>query len=900
MKKFTTYLVAFAAMIAATVSCVNEENLYQKGDPDLEGTFGVYFPTQEITSETQIYAPDDDLSATIVIKRLNNHGAVTVPVKATTSHDDIFLLPDLVFADGQTETSYTFSFAKAAEKPGTTYTLSLEIVGDEYIYKYGEHTTAVEFSCLVEKWSLIKSGEATKATVKDAVLTQVFNATINDFGVELYRSEVDRNKYRLANYFPELSKVAMLGGYPFYMYTSYYTQAGGHFEFELVEKGEVFYPGKDYEFTVDTEDFVDFATRTPTCAIHPSYGQVYYRPSHAYEDWPAVADSKVTQWQEVDLLDANGKVVEGDDGKPLKEKIPAVISLRPYAAVSAGPFGFGNMTIIFPGQKLADNSVKVGVARNLDEDGKIEVSFKLGDQAEEVYYKVFEGDLASALVSVHASDMANAIKAGKTSDLTQVETTSTHLLEMDKSGDYTIIAVSMGLAEDDPFKTSYVSFGYEKDNDGTGATELLMELAPTDKNPDDYTSSDALEFLIAGSSIRDIRYDLYKTSHVEGKSDDALMAALHANDDDLDQSEVDANLDAVNGKGLTGVFSDLAAGTDYTLVICTYNGYEEVISKISASTKGKYNPIQDMDLSYLDMEPVTALPDGEWACFARTLDVTQKKASTYPSSKHFKAERELLSESVKAGNTTVEVYDQSGNVALAPRFTLDGLYKKHSDVQGMDSKTYFEADAAGFMWLCDEYKLFLAQTSLTKAEYAFATVSPLHSGYNAGFLAYGDEMFCGMIANTDGQALAIIDYPGSKTLPYLASGGYPGEFYGLALEVYNTNSDWLFDLAWYANPVIVNPKKYDISGYKESDKPAAGSSKARVTQLQKPNYVESNAGTVLAAQQNAAPLSLKHHLVLNEVSSDSNVDFTVEVVEYRDVEFDINEIRPVEDAVVRR
>ena len=114
MKKFTKYILTFAALAFASVACV-EENLREESPTDHGDCYGVYFPSQEVLQETQVFVPEDNLESQILIRRSNANGRIVVPVKVTTEHEDIFSFPEVVFEDGEKETYFTISFPDAAD-----------------------------------------------------------------------------------------------------------------------------------------------------------------------------------------------------------------------------------------------------------------------------------------------------------------------------------------------------------------------------------------------------------------------------------------------------------------------------------------------------------------------------------------------------------------------------------------------------------------------------------------------------------------------------------------------------------------------------------------------------------------------------------------------------------------
>ena len=137
-----------AAMSLATVSCV-EEYQYEKGEADLDGCYGVYFPVQEATG-AHTYDPSMTTEAVFTVARTNSEGAIEVPIDYTESHEGIFNVPSAVFADGQTETTITVTFPNSDN--GVNYELHLAINDPQYASKYQDGDLNVDFSVLRVEW----------------------------------------------------------------------------------------------------------------------------------------------------------------------------------------------------------------------------------------------------------------------------------------------------------------------------------------------------------------------------------------------------------------------------------------------------------------------------------------------------------------------------------------------------------------------------------------------------------------------------------------------------------------------------------------------------------------------------------------------------------------------------
>ena len=79
-------------------SCV-EEMTAQLGDPDNKDCYGVYFPSQKGLGDLQV-GPDDAKSITLMVRRTNTKGALTVPLTVESEHPGIFSVSELSFEEG--------------------------------------------------------------------------------------------------------------------------------------------------------------------------------------------------------------------------------------------------------------------------------------------------------------------------------------------------------------------------------------------------------------------------------------------------------------------------------------------------------------------------------------------------------------------------------------------------------------------------------------------------------------------------------------------------------------------------------------------------------------------------------------------------------------------------------
>lgn len=892
MKKFTKYILTFAALAFASVACV-EENLREESPTDHGDCYGVYFPSQEVLQETQVFIPGDDLESQILIRRSNANGRIVVPVKVTTEHEDIFSFPEVVFEDGEKETYFTISFEDAVDSPGTTYTLSMTIEDELYASYYSTHAVSADFSCLVEKWNLLTDpnpveAERTPATLTDATFWGYWFTYYPDPAeVELYQNDLDPTKFRIVNPFKSLCEVEEVDAS-----WVYWAEPSDKIDFRVVKRGEVMYPGTSGEFVVDRDDFVLFE---PFCSFfaHPSYGPTWGYPNSRMTSsvWPNdMSGDKVLKWQTVKINDE-------------EVQIPAAVQFTPtHYFPGLGGFtnydgSMGTITIIFPGQNLLDYSVELTPARNT-EDGAVAVDFELGADVDKVLYGVYEGELSATQVEDKVADM----KADLAS-LKELTASGTELITCAETGKYTVIALSFAAPEEekpgeddvvaadeevesdipDVMATAYTSFGFTKGDDDT-SVNLRLELIATDKNSGVKTESkvpmtaeNSLEFFISGTDIKVAKMGLYKMNHL---SDDAFAEGVMEELMDEEDAFDDETLDLVNGGGYSGYFEGLIPGVEYALVVYAYNGYTETIKVVSTSTEGEYVPMMDMDISIADIEPLTSADLGaeSWAFFAQTSYYDDNTGSL----KLYK-DRDMISD--------------AATVALDPStyvLTVNDMFKSYADVHEFMSDAHdFELDPSeGYLYyVAGNMNPFYLQADLSTETIAFASMEAMTNFVDQGayFAVAGvlyklgmepDDSYCMVAGKVADGAIAFVQTPGYQSmLDYYFGPGY--SITGFSLETYSYPSfDYYGAIDYFMYPVFVDTAKYDLSDYKPStDKAKSVRRSSSDAHAYKPNSVETPEGarksSIEAAKKNAKPISLTYHLSSVKGERDARpADFT--------------------------
>ena len=195
--KSLRYILAMAAMSLFTAACV-QETPYEKGEPDADGCYGVYFPAQA-SLEPQVIEPGQKTLDTIYVARTVTTGAIDVPVTVKGDSLELFTVNNTVsFADGQTESFLIVDYSKI--NLGITYDIHLSIEDPQYASKYIDQSTLADFSILIEKFELLGKG-----LYRDDLITGLYGVPENaEYEVEIYYKPTSPGSIYLKNVYTSL------------------------------------------------------------------------------------------------------------------------------------------------------------------------------------------------------------------------------------------------------------------------------------------------------------------------------------------------------------------------------------------------------------------------------------------------------------------------------------------------------------------------------------------------------------------------------------------------------------------------------------------------------------------------------------------------------------------------
>lgn len=515
----------------AFASCDNEEE-YKPGEPDVDGCYGVYFPSQEIKTN---YEPTEALEFTVTAARKVEKGAISVPLEIIGNEKGYFELPSTIdFADGEAETSITVKFSKAPL--GEQLSLSLQITDPQYVSKYSSFDASVSASVIIEKWNSLGKGK-----IRDDCFTTFYKTGNPEWEVEILENDSQKGFYRLVDPYGD--------------------------SFPYSEEG-TYDKSKTYYFEVHAED--------------PN--GVYIPVQYIGRDWGegmmmigSIAGLKISQGATLDSQKSAGNTGTLEKGIITFPKNTLAFGEANYnngglyAANKDGMF-----RICLPGAVPVDYALSATFGYS--SEGALPIAFKMGADIASVKYAIYQGKLADADIKTNVT----AIAGNKEPKAKVVGETGVESVTLAKTDVYTLVAVgfdSKGEAqasvassfnyvakEDSEEYAVVVNAGLELTNrfEGAGATKV-----------------NSISFYVYGSKLTDVKMGLYDKATVDKYGMDAVYGDVLAS-----ASLKDEVLEKINNGGYSDVFTKLSPLTEYVLVVWATNGYQEKFVAKSLATEG--------------------------------------------------------------------------------------------------------------------------------------------------------------------------------------------------------------------------------------------------------------------------------------------------------------------------
>lgn len=515
----------------ALASCDNEEE-YKPGEPDVDGCYGVYFPSQEIKTN---YEPTDALEFNVTAARKVEKGAISVPLEVSGNEKGYFELPSTIdFADGEAETSFTVKFSKAPV--GEQLSLSLQITDPQYVSKYSSFDASVSASVIIEKWISLGKGK-----IRDDCFTTFYKTGNPEWEVEILENDSQKGFYRLVDPYGD--------------------------SFPLSEEG-TYDKSKTYYFEVHAED--------------PN--GVYIPVQYIGRDWGegmmmigSIAGLKIAQGATLDSQKSAGNTGTLEKGIITFPKNTLAFGEANYnngglyAANKDGMF-----RICLPGAVPVDYALSANFGYS--SEGALPVAFKIGADIASVKYAIYQGKLADADIKTNVT----AIAGNKEPNAKVVGETGVESVTLAKTDVYTLVAVGFD-SKGEAHASVAGSFNYvAKEDSEKHAVVVNAGLELTNRfEGAGVTKINSISFYVYGSKLTDVKIGLYDKATVDKAGMDAVYKDVLAG-----ASLKDEVLEKINNGGYSDVFTKLNPLTEYVMVVWATNGYLQKFVTASLSTDG--------------------------------------------------------------------------------------------------------------------------------------------------------------------------------------------------------------------------------------------------------------------------------------------------------------------------
>jgi len=565
MKNIAKYLFAISAAAFTFAACEKEAEI-KPGEPELDNCYGVYFPVQEASGD-HIYNPTQDKVLEITVARTNTEGAITVPVTASfTDPDgptDVFTASDIVFADGQAETTFTVNFDNAEE--GVKYAGHFVIEDNQYASIYSKNSIGLDFTVMCVEMLNLKVPDAEgKPTDKDATVTftlgwwgLVVEANIKYYEVNDVRTCETFNEKVIVSNNSDAGDVGFWGG-----------GENNHLQFTWFVKkvSEEGYQAIDVPKQYLGFDYDDWLAKPIEQAGNPifAYDWFHYLITDGgypggWPDWEGFLDRNPGVYDR-SYYDGNGGFY---------------LNLRYYIPGKGGwtPDTFDTVGIC-EGYTRVDYSLDL--ATDYSDGGETPVYVEAGVDIKTIKYEVFEGKFSAIQTSNKIEEL---LKDDKTMTEVALEyddeyevNYTTLLLSPEKSGDYTVIVLAYDEAGK-PQASDGISIHHITAEDA--AEKAVVASVFTEDTPARYQNLhkwDSFAYGISGENLTEVHVGIFTEAMIaEYGGSSAVMNAVKSDAKEYGASEED--LAAINADGgFYDILKGLSAKTTYYIIVWATNG----------------------------------------------------------------------------------------------------------------------------------------------------------------------------------------------------------------------------------------------------------------------------------------------------------------------------------------
>lgn len=599
MKKILFVFSLVAAASIALVSCQPEVQPHEPGEPEVNGCYGVYFPTQDASGD-HVYNPTQDKVIDITVARTNTNGAITVPVKMSFSEDGVFEAAPVTFADGQEETTFAVRFDNAKE--GVNYTANFVIDDNQYASKYNAGAIGLDFSVLCVEMKTLTTEDGSK--VANVTFTDdVFWGEIHD-EITIQYYEVDNIRYcqtvggKLKG--PDNGTV---GEGPW--------GTGCQMSFKWYPKKTVEIDGVEYQFVEVLPNYIGYDS-----ANGPVYMGDYF---HMRADMGVGNGSYESSYD---------RYTNGSDG------------YNPSYYDGHGGFVFNSAywihgTTSWYGYKdncpvaVAEGYLRVNYDFELESDycinGVAPIYVTAGADVASIKYAVYPGELTAT----QAGNKIDAIAAGTeaATEFNQFQLNAetkkneaTLGITAEKTGIYTLVAVAYDGSKKAQNSASVVFNYISAADDATYAVKVDVFTEDTPARYKELHDYDSFAYCVSGSDLTDVHVAIYSADVVSKYGAEVIKADAKADED----GDYELSADQLAEVNADGGFYDIATGmkpnTTYYVVVWATNGSLEEYAVDAYTTaklpyvwkslgKGQYT--DDVACGLYGADPITVSCDVE-------------------------------------------------------------------------------------------------------------------------------------------------------------------------------------------------------------------------------------------------------------------------------------------------
>ena len=527
MKKIFNIFLTLAAVASLAVSCKQEEP-YEPGPQDLDGCYGVFFPSQEATG-AHTYDPTMATETEILVSRKVSDDAITVPYQIIDPNN-IFSCGEIHFDNGQSETTLTIDFSKA--EIGVKYPLTVIIDDPQYASSYGDGAIAFDFSVFRVEWKLLTDPDGKPATV---TFYETWWDEIHECLIKYY--EIGNMRTCVA--YTEDPKEGVWGMQTDFTFTWNTTTN----KIDIPQN----FMGWDY----DDQG-------------HPKAESECSSPVYVF-DWYSYFFVTGQYTKDVEAF------YEGNSANYPRSYYDPETGIF-YFNVQFYIIGLGGWTgNLFDTEGWVSGFTRVDYSIEAETDysyeGEVPVYFTTGVDVAEIKYVAVEGELTAT----QAGNVVAAIIDGSQEGIESItdfeegedENYASLALTFDKTGKYTVVAVSYDEAGEAKENASVtVNFIAAEDEEAYAVDmQIGAEAVPARYGVDPYTT---MAYWIAGSELTEVHMIIAEESQI-----DAALSAIR----NAKYAVSEENLAKINEKGgLYTYATGLKAGTDYCLIVWGTNG----------------------------------------------------------------------------------------------------------------------------------------------------------------------------------------------------------------------------------------------------------------------------------------------------------------------------------------